>query len=84
VADGVVADNRRCLAPLHNLDFVTPALVSLAAFKIYSHRLELAQKAEDERSVMWGSSPAAVEAYLRQIDAEAVIEEVLSSVKAPL
>jgi hypothetical protein len=69
---------------LHNLDFVTPALVSLAAFKVYNHRLEIAQKAEDERSVLWGSSPAAVEEYLRQVDAEAVIEEVLNSVKAPL
>ncbi|KAA8910499.1 hypothetical protein FN846DRAFT_938687 [Sphaerosporella brunnea] len=74
----------KCLAPLHNLDFVTPALVSLAAFKVYNHRLELAQKAEDERSILWGSSPAAVEAYLKQVDTEAVIEDVLSNVKAPL
>ncbi|KAF8534536.1 hypothetical protein BDD12DRAFT_408280 [Trichophaea hybrida] len=74
----------KCLAPLHGLDFVTPALASLAVFKVYSHRIELVQRVEDERSIMWGSSPEAVELYLKQVDVEAVIEDVLARVRAPL
>jgi len=74
----------RCLAPLHGLDFATPALVNLAVFKVYSHRICLVQRVEDERSIMWGSSPEAVELYLKQVDVEAVIEGVLTSVRAPL
>jgi len=74
----------RCLAPLHNLDFATPALVSLAIFKIYAHRIDLVQRAQDERSILYGSSVAAVENYLKQMDVEAVIEDVLGKVRAPL
>jgi MoxR-like ATPase len=74
----------RCLAPLHNLDFATPALVSLAVFKVYSHRIALVRKAEEERSTLWGSSRRAVEEYLRLVDVETVVEEVLAGVKAPL
>ncbi|KAI5850894.1 hypothetical protein BZA05DRAFT_399118 [Tricharina praecox] len=74
----------RCLAPLHNLDFATPALVSLAAFKVYAHRIALATSADDERSTLWGSSKQAAETYLARIDVEAVIEDVLAGVKAPV
>lgn len=74
----------KCLAPLHGLDFVTPALVSLAVFKVYTHRIEIVRKAEDERSVNWGSRPEAVEMYLRQMDVESVIEDVLDNVAPPL
>lgn len=76
----------RCLAPLHGLDFATPALVSLAVFKVYSHRIQLVARAQDERSVVlrWGSAPEAVAAYLAQLDVETVIDDVLASVQAPV
>ncbi|KAI5819546.1 hypothetical protein BZA77DRAFT_385204 [Pyronema omphalodes] len=74
----------KCLAPMHALDFVTPALVALAVFKVYNHRIELVQRTEDERSILWGSDPKEVEAYLKQVEVETVIEDVLASVKAPL
>jgi len=77
-------ESNRCLAPLHNLDFATPALVSLAAFKVYAHRIELAATADDERSTLWGSSRQAAETYLARVDAEAVIEDVLAGVKVPV
>jgi len=80
----VLSSENRCLAPLHNLDFATPALVSLAAFKVYAHRIALVTTAADERSTLWGSSKHAVETYLAKLDVEAVIEDVLAGVKAPV
>ena len=73
----------RALAPLHNLDFVPPYLVALAARKIYPHRLILATS-ETERSLQWGSDPAAIKELLDGLTAEDVIEDVLASVEAPL
>lgn len=73
----------RCLAPLHDFDFATPALVGLAVFKVYAHKVELVG-ADGERSLMYGSDRVEVERYLEQVDVEAVIEDVLASVKAPL
>lgn len=73
----------RCLAPLHGIDYVTPSLVALAARKVYLHRLEIA-KAEEERSVQWGSEVMAVEALLEGVGPEEVIEDVLATVAAPL
>ena len=73
----------RCLAPLHKLDFVTPALVSLATRKIYLHRIRLALP-ENERSMQWGSKLDAVKALLDGIGPEEVIEDVLESVTVPL
>lgn len=83
---GDIQIQRRCLAPLHGLDFATPALVSLAVFKVYSHRIQLVARAQDERSVAlrWGSAPDAVAAYLAQLDIETVIDEVLAGVQAPV
>ena len=74
----------RCLAPLHDYDFVTPALVQLAVFKIYGHRIVLVEKAEEERSVLWGSEKKAVEKYLGMVDVEAVVEDVVACVRAPV
>lgn len=73
----------RCLAPLHDLLYVTPSLVALAARKIYSHRIEITQP-ENERSMQYGSNLAAVTELLEGVTAETIIEEVLAMVDAPL
>ena len=73
----------RCLAPLHGVDYATPALVALAARKVYLHRLEIAGP-EAERSVQWGGDVRAVEALLEGVGPEEVIEDVLGMVAAPV
>ncbi|KAF4337182.1 hypothetical protein FBEOM_8939 [Fusarium beomiforme] len=73
----------RCLAALHCLDFVTPALVGLAARKVYLHRIQLTPP-EKERSMQWGSRLEAVEALLEDVGPEDVIEDVLGMVTAPV
>ncbi|KAH7192223.1 uncharacterized protein B0J16DRAFT_410957 [Fusarium flagelliforme] len=73
----------RCLAALHGLDFVTPALVGLAAPKVYLHRIQLTPP-EKERSMQWGSKIEAVEALLEDIGPEEVIEDVMGMVTAPV
>jgi hypothetical protein len=73
----------RALAPLHGLDFIPPSLVALAARKVYTHRLVLATSA-NEKSLLWGSDPEAVEEMLRGVTVQDVIEEVLVNVEAPL
>jgi hypothetical protein len=73
----------RALAPLHDLDFIPPSLVALAARKVYTHRLVLATSA-NEKSLLWGSDPEAVEEMLRGVTVQDVIEEVLVNVEAPL
>ncbi|KAI5840214.1 hypothetical protein DFP73DRAFT_559205 [Morchella snyderi] len=74
----------RCLSPLHGLDFATPSLVSLALYKVYNHRIELVQKPEGEKSSLWGSKAEAIEAYLKRIDVEGVLDEVATSVRVPV
>ncbi|KAI1391530.1 uncharacterized protein F4822DRAFT_188319 [Hypoxylon trugodes] len=74
----------KCLAALHGLDYVTPALVGLAARKVYAHRFRVVEDPIHERSMQWGSDLAAVEALLEGVGAEDVIEDVLSMVEAPL
>lgn len=73
----------KSLAPLHGLDYVTPALVALAARKVYLHRIKLVAP-EHERSMQWGSDLAAVEAILEGVGPEEVIEDVLEVVAAPV
>ncbi|KAH6893223.1 hypothetical protein B0T10DRAFT_267965 [Thelonectria olida] len=73
----------RCLAPLHRLDYVTPALVGLAARKVFLHRIQLTLP-EKERSMQWGSRVEAVEVILEDVGPEDVIEDVLGMVTAPL
>lgn len=73
----------RSLAPLHGLDFVTPALVGLAAKKVYLHRIEIVASPERERSMQWGSELSAVEAMLEGVGPEEVIEDVLGMVAVP-
>jgi len=62
---------------------VTPSLVALAARKIYPHRIAITAP-EDERSMQYGSDLTAITALLEGITPEAVIEEVLAAVEAPL
>ena len=68
---------------MHDIDFVTPSLVQLAASKIYRHRIKLVT-AEDERSMQYGSELSAVEALLDGLTADSVIYEVLNSIEVPL
>jgi len=72
----------RCLAPLHGLEFISPPLVSLAARKIYPHRITISA-AEDERSMQYGSELAAVSAMLEGITPAQLIESVLEEVEVP-
>ncbi|MCJ1433239.1 hypothetical protein MMC27_002598 [Xylographa pallens] len=73
----------RSLAPLHDLDFVTPSLVQLAARKVYRHRIVIVAP-EDERSMQYGSNLAAISALLEGITPDMVIEEVLESIEVLL
>lgn len=73
----------KSLAPLHGLDFVTPPLVSLAARKVYLHRIKMAEPAK-ERSMQWGSELAAIQKLLDGWGPEDVVEEVLEMVAAPV
>ncbi|CAK7209108.1 hypothetical protein SCUCBS95973_000339 [Sporothrix curviconia] len=82
----------QCLAPLHRLEYVTPALVALAARKTYLHRIRTVPVGHKgcrpatvhERSMQWGSEKAAVEALLEGISPEDVIDDVLGSVAPPV
>ena len=73
----------RCLAPLHDLTFVTPPLVSLAARKVYAHRIRIT-KPESERSMQYGSDLAVITALLDGYTPDQVIDEVLDQVEVPL
>ncbi|TGZ84332.1 hypothetical protein EX30DRAFT_104339 [Ascodesmis nigricans] len=74
----------RCLAVIHGLDFVTPALVTLAISKIYNHRLEIIQRPKLERSVLYGSGTGTVGQYLERITPEMVVDDAVKSVRVPL
>ena len=71
------------LAPLHGLDYVPPSLITLAARKIYPHRIVLAT-ANNEKSLLWGSDPRAIQELLDGVTVDDVIEDVLASVDTPL
>ena len=71
------------LAPLHGIDFVTPSLVMLAARKIYTHRIMIAETVR-ERSMQYGSDPAAVAELLQGLTPQLVVEEVLNTVQCPI
>ncbi|KAK3195933.1 hypothetical protein K4F52_000800 [Lecanicillium sp. MT-2017a] len=73
----------RNLAPLHKIDYVTPALVALAARKVYLHRI-LITEPEKERSMQWGSNLESVRNLLQGVGPEEVIDEVLNMVTAPV
>lgn len=73
----------KALAPLHGLSYVPPSLVALAVRKIYPHRLSLVT-VETERSLQWGSDPAAIREMLDGFTVEDAIEDVLAAVETPL
>lgn len=73
----------KSLAALHGLDYVTPALVVLAAKKIYLHRVRIVAP-DKERSMQWGSDLAAVEQLLEGVGPEDVVEDVINMVPAAL
>ena len=85
----------RCLALFHGLEFVSPALVALAARKVYRHRLRIL-KPEDaawERSVMYGSQVKEVQALLEGMWADAegtsevadrILDDVISRAEVPV
>ncbi|KAG8159363.1 hypothetical protein KVR01_011024 [Diaporthe batatas] len=73
----------RTLAPLHGLEFVTPALVGVAARKVYLHRIKMVE-ASKERSMQWGSELGAIGRLLEGWGPEDVVEEVLAVVTAPV
>ncbi|EFY89943.1 hypothetical protein J3458_001351 [Metarhizium acridum] len=90
VADGITPNATkhldklmRCLAPLHGVDFVAPALVGVAVKKVYLHRIRITSP-EDERSMQWGSKLEAVAAILADMGPEEVVEDVLGMVTAPI
>lgn len=67
------------LAPLHDLAYVPPALVALAARKCYAHRLTLVAGAEEE-----GAAGGAADGEGARARVEGVIAQVLESVETPL
>jgi MoxR-like ATPase len=73
----------RALAALHGLAYVTPSLASLAARKVYPHRVRIAAP-ETDRALMYGGEEKATREWLAELTVEEVIEEVLASVDAPL
>ena len=73
----------RCLCPLNGLQFANPSIVALAAYKVYGHRIVVADK-DTDRSVMWGSNKEAVDKYLAEVDADMIINNVLDEIRAPL
>lgn len=72
----------RYLAPFHGIDYVTPALVALAAKKIYPHRIVIASPSR-ERSTLYGTDVATAGDLLRDLDPHKVIQEVLDTVDCP-
>ncbi|KAK9479966.1 hypothetical protein V1514DRAFT_350877 [Lipomyces japonicus] len=73
----------KCLAPLHGINFATPILVSIATRKVYSHRLAIPLP-EEERTMIYGSDLDAVKNFLQHWTADLVIDDVISSVAAPM
>ncbi|AEO62628.1 uncharacterized protein THITE_2107016 [Thermothielavioides terrestris NRRL 8126] len=78
-----LASLSRALAALHGLAYVTPALVALAARKVYPHRLRVVDSPARERSAQWGSEPVALAALLEGVGPEQVVEDVLGMVAVP-
>jgi hypothetical protein len=71
------------MATLHGIDYLTPSIVGLAAKKVYRHRISVA-RTEDDRSLQYGSQAESVEILLRGVDADQIIDTVISEVESPL
>ena len=72
-----------CLCLRDGLQFANPSIVALAAYRIYGHRIVVADK-DTDRGVVWGSRKGVVDKYLAQVDADMIINNVLEEVRAPL
>lgn len=73
----------RSLAPLHGINYLTPSIVALAAKKVYRHRITIAS-ADEDRSLQYGSHRDAVSRLLKRVNSDAIIDEVIEEVEAPL
>lgn len=73
----------RSLAPLHGVNYLTPSIVALAAKKVYRHRIMIAS-ADEDRSLQYGSHRDAVSRLLKDINTDAIIDNVIGEVEAPL
>jgi MoxR-like ATPase len=71
------------LAAMHGLEYVTPSLVTLAARKIYPHRLRISSPSRD-RALLYGGELKATREWYTDLTVDDILEEVLSSVEAPL
>lgn len=71
------------LAALHGIDFVTPDLVSLAAKKIYPHRIVVSTP-ERERSMQYGSDLETINELLEGLTPDDIVEHVLNIVPCPV
>ncbi|CRG84431.1 hypothetical protein PISL3812_01719 [Talaromyces islandicus] len=65
----------KVMATLHGIDYLTPSIVGLAAKKVYRHRIIVA-RADDDRSLQYGSQAESVEMLLRGVDADQIIETI--------
>ncbi|GAT19279.1 hypothetical protein RIB2604_00402140 [Aspergillus luchuensis] len=76
------AEIARLLAVLHGIDFLTPSIVSLAARKVFRHRIIVA-KPEEDRSLQYGSDLHAVSQVLEYANPDSILDGVLT-LEAPL
>ncbi|KAJ5894238.1 hypothetical protein N7495_005929 [Penicillium taxi] len=67
----------KLLAPLHGMDYLTPSIVSLAARKVFRHRIIVASP-DDDRSLQYGSDLAAVSHILVDITPDSILDGVLA------
>ncbi|KAL4887288.1 hypothetical protein BJY04DRAFT_742 [Aspergillus karnatakaensis] len=72
----------KLLAIIHGIDYLTPSVVALAAKKVFRHRIVVA-KAEDDRSLQYGSDLKAVAKVLEYATPDTILESVLM-LEAPL
>ncbi|EXJ84033.1 hypothetical protein A1O3_04700 [Capronia epimyces CBS 606.96] len=70
------------LAPFHGIDYVTPALITLAAKKVYPHRIIMASPTR-ERSTQYGTNVTTARDLLRDLDPHTVLQHVLDTVECP-
>ncbi|CAN6665162.1 hypothetical protein TRVA0_036S01288 [Trichomonascus vanleenenianus] len=73
----------RCLCVLHNYEFATPTLVSIAARKIFPLKIEMCDP-YDEPTLQYGGDVQLIAKWMKQWDQELIIESVLEQVDPPL
>ncbi|KAJ5832461.1 hypothetical protein N7474_000772 [Penicillium riverlandense] len=65
------------LAPLHDIDYLTPSIVALAARKVFRHRVVVATP-YDDRSLQYGSDMMAVSQVLVDVTPDSILDGVLA------